>query len=390
MMNAQYADNPHLIGALRGDAPGPTLFILCSIHGNEPAGTVAARRLFPELQQRRKFLQGEVVLLIGNTRALSRGTRYVETDLNRHWKAENLAAKGSGDKESPACSEDLEQAELLNLILPALARARGEVYFLDLHTASAQGAPFATLGDTLRNRAFAQHFPVTTLLGIEEQLEGTFLEFINNAGAITMGFEAGQHASTVAVDNAQSAIWIALVAAGCLQREEVPELDQCRSQLEQTGGGSRFVEIRYRHAIRPDDEFVMQPGFNNFQSVHQDQILAQDRNGLIRADETGLIIMPLYQALGNDGFFLGRQIHAFWLKVSYYCRRLRLGDFIHLFPGIKRLSPDTILVNTRVARIFPLQIFHLLGYRKLRWKSSSLEVQRRCYDRYAPEKLTFA
>jgi hypothetical protein len=67
-----------------------------------------------------------------------------------------------------------------------------------------------------------------------------------------------------------------------------------------------------------------------------------------------------------------------------------LGDFIHLFPGIKRLSPDTILVNTRVARLFPLQIFHLLGYRKLRWKRSSLEVQRRRYDRYAPEKLTFA
>ena len=31
------------------------------------------------------------------------------------------------------------------------------------------------------------------MLGIEEQLEGTMLEFMNNEGAVTLGFEGGQH-----------------------------------------------------------------------------------------------------------------------------------------------------------------------------------------------------
>ena len=53
-----------------------------------------------------------------------------------------------------------------------------EVFVLDLHTTSASGLPFATVGDTLRNRHFAQSLPVTILLGIEEQLEGTMLEYL--------------------------------------------------------------------------------------------------------------------------------------------------------------------------------------------------------------------
>jgi predicted deacylase len=34
----------HLIGSIRGFRPGPTLLILGGIHGNEPAGVLAAER----------------------------------------------------------------------------------------------------------------------------------------------------------------------------------------------------------------------------------------------------------------------------------------------------------------------------------------------------------
>ena len=64
---------------------------------------------------------------------------------------------------------------------------------IDLHSTSADGLPFATVGDTMRNRRFAQNLPVTILLGIEEQLDGTMLEYLNNLGAVTLGFEGGQH-----------------------------------------------------------------------------------------------------------------------------------------------------------------------------------------------------
>ncbi|MGH9882173.1 MAG: hypothetical protein ACRD6N_12115 [Pyrinomonadaceae bacterium] len=55
-----------------------------------------------------------------------------------------------------------------------------------MHTTSAHGVPFATVGDTLRNRKFALNFPTTIVLGLEEQIEGTMLEYVNNLRAVTM------------------------------------------------------------------------------------------------------------------------------------------------------------------------------------------------------------
>jgi succinylglutamate desuccinylase len=52
----------------------------------------------------------------------------------------------------------------------------------------------------------------------------------------------------------------------------------------------------------------MQPDYKNFQAVEKGELLALDKHGEIRADEDGLILMPLYQKQGDDGFFLVRRI----------------------------------------------------------------------------------
>jgi hypothetical protein len=65
----------------------------------------------------------------------------------------------SVNRGSSEMSEFLEQQELLKTIKEAVNRARGDVYFIDMHTTSAQGKPFATVGDTLRNRHFALRLP---------------------------------------------------------------------------------------------------------------------------------------------------------------------------------------------------------------------------------------
>lgn len=62
------------------------------------------------------------------------------------------------------------------------------------------------------------------------------------------------------------------------------------------------------HAIKKGDNFVMQPGYKNFQPVKKGEILATDKNGAISAQEDGLILMPLYQKQGNDGFFLVKMV----------------------------------------------------------------------------------
>jgi succinylglutamate desuccinylase len=381
----------HLIASIRGSAPGPTLIILGGIHGNEPAGVLAAERVWRRIERRRKALRGEVVLLRGNTRALEQRVRYIDADLNRQWTAENVRTAGLEERGIPEVSELLEQRELLALVKEAVSRARGEIYFIDLHTTSAHGKPFATVGDTLRNRRFALTFPLTIVLGLEEQIDGTLLEYVNNLGATTMGIEAGQHEALTSVDHHEAVIWIATAATENFRREDLPELDQSRSLLKRASGGMKVVEVRYRHVIAPEDRFKMEPGFRNFQAVRRGKVLAQDRTGQIKASETGLILMPLYQPLGNDGFFLVREVKRFWLRLSALLRRLKVGHYVHFLPGVRRdpLNENVLIINTHIARILPLQVFHLLGFRRLRWTDKYLVVSRRAYDLKGPAQFIF-
>jgi hypothetical protein len=157
--------------------------------------------------------------------------------------------------------------------------------------------------------------------------------------------------------------------------------------LEKAKGGAGIVEVRWREAVAPEiDGFAMNPGFENFQPVRRGQILARNNKGEIRAPENGLILMPLYQKLGEDGFFIGREVAAFWLWLSGVLRRLNIGALMPLLPGVRRhpTDPMSLVVNTRVARFFPLQIFHLLGFRKRRWRDEHLIVSRRRHDTRSP------
>ncbi len=376
----------HLIACVRGSLPGPTLVILGSIHGNEPSGALAAERALPELQKRIGDLRGEIVLLRGNTRALAAKVRYVDADLNRQWTNENVRSSETGKKSSLEISELVERRELIAVLREALNRARGEVYFLDLHTTSAEGKPFATVGDTLRNRRFALHFPVTIVLGLEEQIDGTLLEYFNNLGAVTMGFEAGQHDAVTSIDNHEAVIWIAAAASGNFRAEDLVKLDHYQSELKRAGGGMRVIEVRHRHPIAPADSFQMKPGFRNFQPVERGQILASDRTGEIKARESGLMLMPLYQKLGDDGFFLARDVKQFWIYLSEWLRRLMISRYVHLLPGVRRdpSNDNFFIINTRIARLLPLQVFHLLGFRRRRWIDNELVVSRRAHDLKGP------
>ena len=378
------SDGEHLIGAYTGDAAGPTLIIVGSIHGNEPAGVKALLNVSETLAEMQEDMRGRVYLIAGNTRSLTLGVRFIDRDLNRAWTREDMASVGTPSLME--LSEGRELTEIDRLLDSILITATNEVYVLDLHSTSADGLPFATVGDTLRNRKFALTFPVTIILGIEEQLEGTMLEYLNNAGAVTLGFEGGQHDSPVTVENHTSLAWLALVNTGILSAADVPDLELHRARLAAEKHAPQVVEVRHREAVTADDGFKMNPGFNNFDSVTQGQIVAKNHRGPVKAPEDGMILMPLYQKLGEDGFFIGRAISPFWLKVSEVLRRLKIQDYVYWLPGVARDEHDyeTLIIDTRVARLFPLQVFHLLGFRRRRWSGNKLVVSRRRHDTKSP------
>ncbi len=297
-----------VIGAFRGAEPGPSLLVVAGIHGNEPAGVIAARRVVATLERERLPLRGDFAIFTGNIGALRDGVRGLRRDLNRGWTRQNLLALSPNGSAAP---EDHEQRELFDAIEAARHRARGPVTFLDLHSTSAPGTPFVMVRDIPELRAFALLFHIPVIMGLLELIDHTLLEFLQSEGCTTLGIEGGHNDADSTIDHHEEALWIALVGAGLLDATNLPGLERSK-QLLAAARGSRphMTRIERRHSIKPEDRFRMIDGFDNIQRVDSGQLLAHDRNGEIRAPHPCILLMPLYQEQGDDGFFLGHEVVA--------------------------------------------------------------------------------
>jgi len=365
---------PRILGEVGPSGSGPTLLIVGGLHGNEPAGVEASSRVLEGLGDRAADLRGRVQFLVGNRRALQAGVRYQAWDLNRVWTTQQLERLASGARNG---AEDTEQVEILDELDRVISSSSGPVYALDLHTTSGPGGVFATVGDTLENRALAQSLPVPLVLGLEELVDGTLHDYLASRGVITLAFESGQHEEPEAVDRAEAAIWILLAATGILPESQLPELGPARTMLARSGRRlPRVVELRHRHPVSQADGFRMRPGFRNFEQIREGDLVADDRSGAVAVPESGRILMPLYQTLGEDGFFVVREFRVFWLHLSRLLRKLRADRFVHLLPGIRQdpFRPEVLIVNRGVARWYALQLMHLLGFRRHREEGDTLLV----------------
>lgn len=373
-------DGPARVLARLGPESGPTLICVAGLHGNEPMGVVGLERALTRIEEIGSHLEGRVIGLVGNRKALTVGRRFIDHDLNRAWFEDRIDSLRSATGQLKA--EDEELIDLYDEIDPLLDRADGPVFLLDLHTTSGPGPAFAVLEDTLANRTFALNFPVPMVLGFEEEVGGTLSDYLCERGVIGIGFEAGQHQEMIAADRAEAAVWIALEAAG-LMKTRRPELEAARRQLEENSEGlPSIVEVRYRHAINGSDGFAMAPKQRTFQPVAAGQVVARDSAGPVASPTGGLLLMPLYQAQGDDGFFVVRRIQPVWLRLSTLARRLRMERVIHWMPGVRWHTerPGAFVVDRKIARVLTLQLFHLLGFKRLGPDGRFVVLVRRSHD----------
>jgi succinylglutamate desuccinylase len=295
-----------VLGSVRGSEAGPTLIGVGGLHGNETAGVHALSRVLEGLTPKRGHLRGELVALLGNRAAYAQGRRFLHRDLNRSWTPEQiLTAKRAG----PAAEgEDRELMELQGALDAILRDARGPVLLLDLHTTSGPGIPFSAIMDSPSNRELALGLPVPLVLGFGRLMDGTFFGYLTGRGITSMVFEGGQHRDPSSVDAAEAAVWMGLATAGMIGPEGFPQVEEARGTLARMVDGiPRILDIRHRHPVHPGDGFRMEPGFRNFQPVSAGQLLARDHHGEIRSPLAGLLLLPLYQKQGEDGFFLIRE-----------------------------------------------------------------------------------
>jgi succinylglutamate desuccinylase len=353
---------------------GPTVVVCGGLHGNEPAGALAALNVLERLERDRPPLRGELLAVAGNLAALAAGRRYLCADLNRVWQPDRVRAVRDDGPRSP------EEEELGALLEVFDALDDGPLILLDLHTTSGESPPFTIMGDTLRNRRIAFALPPTVILGLEETVDGTLLEYLTERGHTALVVEAGQHDAPGSVATHEAVIWMGLTAAGALRPTDVPDFSAHEARLREASRDlPRVVELRHRHHLDPSDGFRMEPGYRGLQPVKQGELLGRDRNGEVRAPQRGRIVLPLYQELGDDGFFLVRRVSRFWLGLSALLRRLRLGGVLTGLPGVRKHpdQPNALCVDRRMARWPLVSFFHLFGYRRRRPEDDHLVFSRR-------------
>ena len=303
-----------LIGRFEGAERGPLLVAVGGMHGNEPAGVRAIERLLEMLAFERTFkpgfaFRGRFVGFRGNVRALAAGRRFLRRDLNRHFDAARMERDAQRDVLSAEDAEALELGEAIQAEVRDYDPAY--VVFIDLHTTTADGGIFSIVTDDPGSRAIAQDIHAPAIVGLLEGMHDTSLHHFTSErlGKPTTAFvfESGQHQDPLSVDRAVSALVHALRSIGAVHPRDV-EGKHDDILVRAAEGLPKLVRYRYAHHITARDRFVMRPGYHNFMPIAKGEHLADDASGPVRSPMDGLILMPLYQAQGEDGFFIVEEI----------------------------------------------------------------------------------
>ena len=305
-----------IIGRYTGQEKGPLLICLGGMHGNEPAGVEAIEIMLKLLEvepltNTHFRFKGRLVGIRGNLQALEAGSRYIEGDLNRKLTPENVARVFAANV-NDLTAEDLEIFELLSAVNKEVEDYKPErLIFLDIHTTTAFGGIFSIATDEPESIHLAVELHAPVITGMLKGIRGTTLHWFNDKNfkpkTTTVVFEAGQHTETLSVNRAIAAITNLLRTIGCVRAQDV-ENRHDKLLIEYSKGLPKVANLISTHRINPGDDFQMEPEFKNFQEVKQGELLAMDKQGAIHAPEDGLILMPLYQKQGEDGFFLIRPV----------------------------------------------------------------------------------
>ena len=380
-------DIKRTIGKISGEDTGRHIVFISGMHGNEPAGVFALQRVIDRIKNDGLSVRGTIWALQGNLHALKVGKRYLDIDLNRIW-----ITKYNDAPPPPSDTVEVKEREELSMeFQEIMEEVDKEVFFFDLHTTSSFSIPFSSISDTLKNREILEDIPVPTVLGLEEEMEGTLFSYFSELGLSMILFESGQHNLVSSVDNHEAFVWLVLNRLEFIDGSELEDFHQFHNILAKEGIFQKHVfEIKHRHALNGQHSFKMMDGFVNFQPIGHGQILATDENGDVKAPMDGKIFMPLYQEQGSDGFFVIRPIRMFWIRMSGFVRRLGLDKLLSILPGIRRQKemPNSFRINRKLARFFVLDFFHLLGYRKVIRHDNHFIVKRRPFDWEQPPMTT--
>ncbi len=251
--------------------------------------------------------KGSFVGLIGNVQAAQIRERFVESDLNRLLTPDNYKYV----IQTPCEDLEFEWLEFRQLILTIQGLIDElnptKVIILDLHTTSSDGGIFTLPNEMPESLAIATELHAPVVLGMMDGIQGTTLHFFHEGifgiDTVPITFEAGQHLDPISIKRAISAITNCMRTIGSVDPRHV-EHQHDEILIEYSKNLPRVSRLMAKYKIKEGENFVMRPGYKNFQKIKKGELLAHNDQGPILASHDGLLLMPLYQSKGEDGFFI--------------------------------------------------------------------------------------
>ena len=286
-------------------APGPSLIVLGSVHGNEVCGAHAIVRVIDALAEGRLTLRrGRLTLVpVANPLAFAQNTREGERNLNRSFLPR-------------AEAEDYED-RITQRLAPLLAQHDA---LLDLHSFHTPGEPFAMVGprdNTGAREPFAraaEEMALARALGAPQVVEGWLEvydraarargeqpgdegigtnEYMRSQGGYAVTLECGQHEEVQAIEVAERAIHGALAHLG---------LAEAPAPARFGGAAARLKDVVLREA--DGDRLVRD--WHSFDAVQAGDLIGVRADGTpVTALRAGCVLFPHPDAEpGREWFYL--------------------------------------------------------------------------------------
>lgn len=268
------------------DWPRPYVGVCGSMHGNEPCGADAIRRLTVDFERGALApAMGTVLLIHANPEATSEGRRCTSggADLNRLWDFAFV-----NELREEAWSYEHHRAIELRDTLGQLD------FFLDLHSAATATPPFAISNGQAPIDEIASRIGISYLVqswyGLADKV---IIGFLKLSGVPALSVECGSHDDPRISEKAYDIAASFLRATGAI--EGGPEL--------------RGNEVRAMHVVeritKPSEEFGFGSAWTGFQRLEPGTVVGRDRVTEIRVNRRCYAVLPNERVeVGDDVIYL--------------------------------------------------------------------------------------
>ncbi len=264
---------------LEGEEDGPTSVVLVGVHGDEVCGVRALDALLPVL----KIEKGTVWFGYGNPRAIERGVRYTEQNLNRMFKDD--AALSLKER----MSYEYDRAQYLKEYLDRAGA------LLDVHASfTPDSKPFLICEPNATG--IAECLPVDMVVsGFDAIQPGGTDYYMNKIGKTGICIECGYLGDPASTQRACDGIIAFLKARGHLLNDIQPQAQS-------------IIRMKEMYLTKTDS-FGLARQFLDFEEIFGGEVIGIDGLEKIRAGSNGFMLFARDRnQKGDEAFLFGEKV----------------------------------------------------------------------------------